>query len=167
MSKPSMLFDRGGCSAACLKLEGSVPMTCFEIRSGYCLAGAVVSNLMVTAPVVLPLGMMLRLWQPQCGMMLLTCSPHLWLYFHFTDLRYCVFRVLEAEHTLLTQPWVNRTLRVTTVRLGSLLEASNLVASLLLVAMPGAPSSFLLLVASKSTRKGTVHVQILRYRMIG
>ncbi|CAK9022682.1 Proton-coupled amino acid transporter 4 (Proton/amino acid transporter 4) (Solute carrier family 36 member 4) [Durusdinium trenchii] len=54
---------------------------------GYCLAGAVVSNLMVTAPVVL----------------------------------YCVFRVLEAEHTLLTQPWVNRTLRVTTVTIAVLI----------------------------------------------
>ncbi|CAK9076520.1 unnamed protein product [Durusdinium trenchii] len=57
------------------------------LPEGYCLAGAVVSNLMVTAPVVL----------------------------------YCVFRVLEAEHTLLTQPWVNRTLRVTTVTIAVLI----------------------------------------------
>lgn len=51
---------------------------------GYCLAGAVVSNLMVTAPVVL----------------------------------YCVFRVLESEHAVVTHPWVNGILRLVTVPLG-------------------------------------------------
>lgn len=54
---------------------------------GYCLAGAVVSNLMVTAPVVL----------------------------------YCVFRVLENEHAVVTHPLVNGVLRVATVTIAVLI----------------------------------------------